>query len=234
MIRRARADARGHLRSAARAELVGVDARLEARAPCRPRESRVDSSGVKTPVSQNTSHHSASPAAATAGIISSTTSSHVLIAARCGYSSGTSCAPMKVGDDVDRVLARRARRSARSIFSSDSTVEAVTALDLAGRRAAGEHLVEPRRASRATSSLFDGRARRGDGRHDAAAGGGDFGVGRAGEPPPQLVAPVAGEDCVGVRDRRIQGRSSSRVRRRRGRQPAAAARCVRDRAAGPA
>ena len=43
------------------------------RAPRRPARIRVDSSGVNTPVSQKTSHHSARPSAATAGIISSIT-----------------------------------------------------------------------------------------------------------------------------------------------------------------
>ena len=66
VIGRSRADVGGHPRAAARPELVGVDARLASRRAARPRM-RGDSSGVKTPVSQKTSHHSASSAAATAG-----------------------------------------------------------------------------------------------------------------------------------------------------------------------
>ena len=69
----------------------GGDARRRRSAPARRRgcaasardavpASRMsrDSSGVNTPCSQNTSHHSASPSSATAGIISSMTQLHVI------------------------------------------------------------------------------------------------------------------------------------------------------------
>ena len=66
MIRRTRAHPTPRRRSAARGELVGMDTGFETGPRCRPRESRLDSSGVKHPASQNTSHHSARPSAATA------------------------------------------------------------------------------------------------------------------------------------------------------------------------
>ena len=49
-----------------------------------------------------------------------------------------------------------------------------------------------------TSCASRRRARGDDAADDAAAVGGDLGVGRAGEPPPQLVAAIAGEHRVGV------------------------------------
>src|SRR5262249_33699789 len=77
-------------------------------------------------------------------------------------------------------------------------VETVAALDLDSGRAAGEHLADARQRG-LDERVFRGGARGGDGREDAAARAGDLGVRRAGQPPPQLVAPIAGIQRVRVR-----------------------------------
>ena len=119
-------------------------------------------------------------------------------ARRSRYSTGTSCAPMKVGDSSIGVRRRRARAS--------------PAASSARPRWSARSRSWPRRSScRSAASRRGGRACRRPARSsdaarvathaadDAAAVGGDLGVGGAGQPPAQLVAAVAGEDDVGVR-----------------------------------
>ena len=65
----------------------------------------------------------------------------------------------------------------------------------------------------AASAVVGRRARRDDGAEDAAAFGGDLGVGRAGQPAAQFVAAVAGEDDVRVRIDEA-GHDGAAVRRR--------------------
>ena len=171
---------------------------MRALRPCRWPASRMarDSSGVNTPCSQNTSHHSASPSAAIAGIISSITRRTYSLR-RPRYSTGTSCAPMNVavrsmGWPADSGL-DRAQHAALGL-----ELEAVAALGLGGGGAEGEHLGQPR--PREIDQLVLARRARGrHGFHDAAATGRDLGVGGAGETAPQLVTAIAGEHEMRVR-----------------------------------
>ena len=95
----------------------------------------------------------------------------------------------------------------------------VPALDLARRRAAREHLVEPD-AGLGDERVLRRGARGRHRRHDAAAGRGDLRVGRPREPPAQLLAPIAREHRVRVRvdearhDRLSAGVDLLRVRQR--------------------
>ena len=84
----------------------------------------------------------------------------------------------------------------------------------AGRRPGSEHLGEARRGLRRELGLRR-RPRRAHGRQDAAARRRDLRVGRAGQPPAQLVAPVAGEHHVRVRHRRTRARATGPGRRSR-------------------
>ena len=76
-------------------------------------------------------------------------------------------------------------------------IETVAALHLAGGGAARQHLVQPIEAL-PNQFVLRSRAGGGDGRKDPASSGGNLGVGGAGEPPPELVAPIAREDKMGV------------------------------------
>ena len=90
------------------------------------------------------------------------------------YSIGISCAPMNVGT-MSMACSSSSVRMARSCRSSGFDFEAVTALGLADRGAAGEHLVEPH-AGRRDQLLLGRRARGRHGLHDSAAVGRDRGV----------------------------------------------------------
>ena len=118
---------------------------------------------------------------------------------------------MNVGE-ISMSCSAASARITRSIFSSPSVRQPVAALGLARRRAAAQHLVEAA-ARRGGERRFGRRARGDDGAEDAAAFGGDLGVGRAGQPPAQLLAPVAGEHDVRVRIDEA-GHDGAAVRRR--------------------
>ena len=92
----------------------------------------------------------------------------------------SACAAVEIAQDLAASSARL-RSSARS-RSSPRTSSCRSA---ASRRGDG--------ACRAASSAVCRRPRRADGADDAAAAAGDLRIGGAGEPPPQLVAPIAGE-----------------------------------------
>ena len=77
-------------------------------------------------------------------------------------------------------------------------VEPVSALHLRGRRATGEHRVEPRQAA-GDEVRFRRRAGSGHSLHDASAPGRDLGIAGAGEPVLELVAAIAGKYEVRVR-----------------------------------
>ena len=182
---------------------------------------RADSSGVNTPVSQNTSHQPARRSAATAGIISSMTRS--TYASRRAAELDRHLVRAEEGrDDVEGVLAGEPRDRAQDLqLRFDG--QPVPALDLARRRAAREHLVEP--DARLRDERVLGRGARGRHRRDdPAARCGDLRVGRPGQPPAQLLAPIAREHRVRVRvdearhdrvsagvDRRAFGSGSTRV-----------------------
>ena len=197
VIGRPRADFGGDARPAAQRELVGVDARLQPVALAGledvarfvGREHALLAEHVAPlgePLVGDRRDHLVDDLAARSR------------AGRPRNSTGTSCAPMNVavssiGWPAATVLI------ARSIFCSDVEVEAVAALRLGGGRAEAT-ASPPAACARAVDQVvLAGHARRVDGLDDAAAGGGDVGIGRAGQPAPQLVAPIAGEDEMGVR-----------------------------------
>ena len=77
-------------------------------------------------------------------------------------------------------------------------LQPVPALGLARRRAAAEHLVQPGPGGRG-QAVLGGLARGAHRGEDAAALGGDLGVGGAGKAAAELLPPVAAEHDVGVR-----------------------------------
>jgi hypothetical protein len=100
------------------------------------------------------------------------------------------------GHEINRLIGRQPLDRAQHLqFGVE--VETVAALDLGGRRAAGEHLGKPRprRGDQLRLRSLPGRA---DGRQDAAALRGDLGVSGAAEPAPQLLAAIAREHGVRV------------------------------------
>ena len=140
MIRRSRADLGGDGGSAARrrARRRGCAAASPAARPA-SRISR-DSSGVNTPVSQNTSHHSASRSRATAGIISLHDQIDVRAAA-IAVLDGHLVRAHEGRRQLDRVR-RRERANSPQHLQLALGGERVAALGFAGRRAAAQHLVE--------------------------------------------------------------------------------------------
>ena len=115
---------------------------------------------------------------------------------------------------------RSSRRMTRSIFSSASGCRPYPLLASARRRAAAQHLVEPRARGRG-QVVLGGLARGAHGGEDAAALGGDLGVGGAGEAAAELLAPIAAEHDVRVRidearhDRAARGVDDASRRTRR-------------------
>ena len=90
-------------------------------------------------------------------------------------------------------------------------VEAVAALGLGGGGAERQHLGQAG-APAVDQLVLARRARGGHGLDDAAAGGGDLGIGRAAEASPQLVAAIAAEHQVGMRiDEARHHRAAARV-----------------------
>ena len=117
--------------------------------PCRRPASRMsrDSSGVNTPCSQNTSHHSASPSRGDRRDHLVDRPGARRRARSCRNSTGTSCAPMKVAVSSIGWPAASVR-IARSILQFRREAEAVAALRFRGRRAVRQHLREPLAARR--------------------------------------------------------------------------------------
>ena len=169
---------------------------------------RRDSPGVKTPVSQNTSHHPAR-------LLGSDSRDHLF-----DHDPDVLVAAWPVLDrdlvrahegrhDADRVLAVQPRDGPQHL-ELGLQLETVPALDFARRRAAGEHLVKA--GPCLVDQRFLGRGARGRDRgDDPASFARDLCVGGAGEPPPQLFAPVARKRRVRVG---IDEAGHDRVRRR--------------------
>ena len=155
-----------------------------------------DSSGVKNPASQKTSHHSARPSRGHARDHLVDHARHVIGAPRLVLARDLVRAEER-RDDVHGVASVEASNRAQ-LCQLRFSGQAVAALRLTGRGSSSEHLVEARPCGVGELGLRR-RARRGDGLHDAAALGGNRLVGRALQTAAQLVLSIAGKDDVRVR-----------------------------------
>ncbi len=213
----ARADRGCDKRSAARAELVGVDARLQAGGAACPQDAlrflrREDAGLAKdvAPARQLRRRHRGNH------VVDDDVDVSVAIAAMLARDLVRA---HERRYDVDRMrFANPGDRAQHLQLALE--VEAVTTLDLAGGRTAGEHPVEPR-PGLGDQIFLAGGARRRDRGHDAATGGGDAGIGFTGEAPAQFRTAVAGVDGVRVgvdeagNDREVADVDNARVRRQR-------------------
>ncbi len=192
VIGRTRADGRSDLRPAARAKFVGVDPRLEARLSA----SLEDRGRLRRGEEARVAEHVAPLGElrrARDDLRDQVLHVVVLPAAILGRHLVRA---HERGRELDR-LPEGERRNHPQHPQFRIRVEPVPRLGLARRRARRQHAGQAARGRR--HQLVLGRGPRGPNRgEDAAALGRDLRVRRAGQPPAQLVAPIAGEDDVGV------------------------------------